>query len=67
MQKSKKGHNSAMMSDGKENIQVRLSFMLIPCIKFQDPIIVYSIPDAPTDEQTGLNQYTPSTSSMLGA
>ena len=35
---SKKGHTSAMTSPTEEkNIRVRLFFMLIPYIKFQDP------------------------------
>ena len=39
MQKSKKGHNSAMTSPTeKKKILVAYFFMLIPQIKFQDPI-----------------------------
>ena len=38
MQKSKKGHNSAMSSPiEKKEIRVLLFFMHIPYIKFQDP------------------------------
>ena len=55
---SKKGHNSATTSPTeKKKIRFRLYFMVIPNIKFQDPISNRSWPcasetDARTDSQT---------------
>ena len=69
---SKKGHNSAMKRPtDKKKIQVLLFLILIPHIKFQDPISNRSWPYAKCDPDThgwaGPNEYASSTSLKLGA
>ena len=68
MPKSKKGNNSARrIPTEKQKIQVRLFFMLMLYIKFQDPSSNHfwtyaSVTDKQMDRPTGPNQYAPSTS-----
>ena len=68
-----KGHNSAMesLTEKKKKIQVLLFIILIPHIKFQDPISnrswLYAKHNAPCmDGRTGPNQYASWTSSKFG-
>ena len=65
MQKSKKGHNSAMTSRAYSDI---FNFNILSLAIFD---LMQSVTDAHTygqmDWRTGQNQYAPSTSSKLGA